>query len=44
MQEEKLLERYIIISRDESYQKEKRIELRLWKLFLEKLWAGEIIA
>ncbi|GAB1432907.1 hypothetical protein MASR2M29_15320 [Spirochaetota bacterium] len=44
MQEEKLLERYIIISCDESYQKEKRIERRLWKLFLEKLWAGEIIA
>jgi len=44
MQEEKLLERYIIISRDESYQKEKGIERMPWKLFLEKLWAGEIIA
>ncbi|GAB1432146.1 hypothetical protein MASR2M29_07710 [Spirochaetota bacterium] len=44
LQEEMLLERYIIISRDESYQKEKGIERMPWKLFLEKLWAGKILA
>ena len=43
LQEEKILERYIIISQDESYQKENDIEHMPWKLFLEKLWNGEIV-
>jgi len=35
LQEEKLLERYIIVTQDESYQKQNDIERMPWKLFLE---------
>ncbi len=43
LQEENLLERFILVSRDESHQLENGIEHMPWHLFLDKVWSGEIL-
>jgi predicted AAA+ superfamily ATPase len=43
LQEEDLIERFLVVSLDSKYRKlENKIEIFPWKKFLDELWEGKI--